>query len=157
MTLQEARLAHGMALADMSQAEVNGDAEAHAEAKARYNAAAVAIIKAKTEAPEKESEDASKTALIKENAELKARIARLVNNLQKESDEKWAAMNKVDEKDFEIRRLRTKYEPNYDNPAPVSAAHTYGPKPQHTYPPLNVDEFMREWDDLPPAKTLDNR
>jgi len=141
MTLQEAKLAHSIAQADMSQAKANGDAEAHAEAKVRYNAAAAAIMQATAKAP-KEGKD-------KELAELKQSRATLKENFDKLWQEHIAVQNKLQLAEFELRQLKAKYEPSTTNTA-VPTAYTYGPKPQPAVKPgpIDLSDLFPDWDDM---------
>mgnify|MGYP003657541446 CR=1 FL=1 len=141
MTLQEAKLAHSIAQADMSQAKANGDAEAHAEAKVRYNAAAAAIMQATAQNSEENKDK-------KELAELKQGKATLKENFDKLWQEHIDVQNKLDDALSELRQLKAKYEPS---PTTMTgpAAYTYGPKPQPAVKPGPIDfsDMFPDWDD----------
>lgn len=142
MNLQDAQIEYADAGVALARAKEIGDAPtitqartALAQAQANLTKAKAAAATAPADAPE------SVTALKKENAELKARLVNLGRHFQDEVNEKWELMNKIKELTWALREAKGEKMPN------LGAQLAYIPTEHKKYPPLDVDEFMREWDE----------
>lgn len=141
MTLQEAQAEYADASANYAAAKATGDAETILAAKTQLAQAQAAIVKAKANP----TNDLPESALKKENAELKAKIARLSNLLQEESDEKWKAFNKVRELEWALREAKGEKMPNFGAQTAII------PTAKKGYPPFKFDasDMFPDWDELP--------
>ena len=141
MTLQDALIEYGDAEAALARAKELGDAETIARAYTLRAEAQAALIRARAES----SKQPPESALKKENAELKAKIARLSNLLQEESDEKWKAFNKVRELEWALREAKGEKMPNFGAQTAII------PTAKKGYPPFKFDasDMFPDWDELP--------
>lgn len=143
MTLQEAQAEYADASANYAAAKAAGDAETILAAKTQLAQAQAAVVRAKVHHAKESPE--SVAALKKENAELKAKVARLVNQVQEESDEKWAAFNKIRELEWALREAKGEKMPNFGAQTAII------PPAKKGYPPLKFDasDMFPDWDERP--------
>ena len=136
MTEKEALIAYGEAEVTLARAKETGDAQTITRANTLRAEAQAERIKAKATRAEKP--DDSKAALKKENAELKAKVAHLVNRVQEESDRYWAAMNKIKELEWALREAKGEQTQNFGAQNAVIAS------PTKYYPKLSADDLLQD-------------